>query len=693
MRARARLFAAALLAAGPLAAGSATPARAEPAPPASAERAPTASPQARFEEGVAALQAGENARAVEALSEAFEALRSAGRMTDAGLVAHWLAQALEATGHPQIDQAYAFAVAAQEKVRDSRAFVGSARALMRRDGAGRGEWAATKLIDRIAAGMDEALREDAVAALVKHYAEPGRQALRAAAMARLAQVQGGGELLTYVRATTRSLDALDLYKQGRLAEARAAIEAILPDLRAAPRKDALAFGMLLTARVDYVGGAYTQALPAASEAEALMRGAVEDRKLWIEALSIKARLLERLDRPGEAVETVQAAEASLKGDENEAILVAMLRLDRVPPLLRAERTDEARALLESEKERLKGVDFGGEAQALFVATFNDRVAALFLAEKDFARARGAAEAALTLLQPLSAAANGLRMEAARRLAEARAGGLDAAATEAALRQAIAVNEGLFSPSHPEVAYDLSAYALHLKERDRLEEAEAALKRIVDILARAHGPASLRHAYALANLADATARRGRLEEAERLLARAQEGVAAAQGPAERRAEMLAMLANLQRMRGDPQAALRSLGAAATLARELPQEKRTFGLKLMIDGVAVAALLDVGDDEQAWRLMQEMADASAPEARDDRANFAATLLFGAQVAERRGLFQEALAMTRRADVESRRIGQSDRTFSQAWATLTARNAWRLAQDDGADDAREARPASAP
>ena len=41
----------------------------------------------------------------------------------------------------------------------------------------------------------------------------------------------------------------------------------------------------------------------------------------------------------------------------------MLRLDRVPPLLRAERTDEARALLESEKERLKGVDFGGEAQA------------------------------------------------------------------------------------------------------------------------------------------------------------------------------------------------------------------------------------------------------------------------------------------------------------------------------------------
>jgi hypothetical protein len=657
----------------------AAPAWAEPTPPAAtpANDAKPA-PRQRFEEGVAALRTGDAAGAVALLSEAFETLRAAGRIGDAGVVARWLAQAMEATGHAQTDEAYAFALAALERAPDARVFLDAARALMRRDGEGRGEWAADKLVARVVAGMDEATREEAIAALVKHYAAPGRERRRDAAMARLAGVEGGGELLVFLRATTRSMQALDVYKQGRLADARAMIEANMGDLRAAARPDALALASLLKARIDYADGAYTQALPAADEAEALMRGERRDRALWVEALSIKARLLERLDRPNDAVETVRAAEATLKGEEAQGALLAMLRLDRVTPLLRAERIDEARALLESEKARLKDVDFGGELQALFVAAFNDRVAALMIAEKDFSRAKAAAQAALETLAPLSASADGLRMESSRRLAEALAGGVDAQATEAALRQAVALSERLFSPSHPEVAYDLSAYALHLKDHDRLEEAQTTLRRIAEILARAHAPDSLKHAYALANLADATARRGGYEEAEGLLARAQEIVAAAHGPPERRVEMLALLSNMRRLRGDARGALRAIGEAAELARALPQDKRSFGLKLMVDGSAAAALLDVGDDAQAWRLVREMTDAAPPQAREDRANLNATLLFGAQAAERRGLFGEALALTRRAAAESRSVGQNDRAFVQAWASLTARNAWRLAQE---------------
>ncbi|QLP96881.1 MAG: tetratricopeptide repeat protein [Rhodoblastus sp.] len=150
--------------------------------------------------------------------------------------------------------------------------------------------------------------------------------------------------------------------------------------------------------------------------------------------------------------------------------------------------------------------------------------------------------------------------------------------------------------------------MHLKEHDRLEEAQTTLRRIAEILARAHGPDSLKHAYALANLADATARRGDFAEAERMLARSHAIVAAAQGPQERRVEMLALLSNMRRLRGDARGALQAIGEAAELARALPQEKRSFGLKLMVDGSAAAALLDVGDDAQAWRLVREMTDAA-------------------------------------------------------------------------------------
>lgn len=668
----------ALLRAALIAACLAGPARAETPPAPETPQTGAAKPAEvkLFEDGVAALKAGEVPRAVAMLYEALDRLRAARRIADAGVVAHWLGQALEASGNPQTDEAYAFSVAALRGQRNSRELVESARALMRRDGAGRGEWAATTLVDGIVSGMDEGTREDALAAVVKHYAAPEREEARAAAMARLAQVEGGGELLTFLRASTRALDALDLYKQGRLAEARALVEANLPDLRAAARKDALALATLLKARIDYADGAYTQALPSAIEAESLMRGKADDRAQWTEALSLRARLLERLDRPLEAVAALEEAETNVARDPDAQLLVAMLRLDRAQPLLRAERVAEARALLESEKARLAGVDFGGERQGLYVALFNDRAAALLLAERDYARAAEAAAAALRMFDQLPKIADGLRMDASRRHAEALAAGVDVAATEAALRKAIGVSERLFSPSHPEVAYDLSAYALHLKEHGRAEEAEAALTRVADILARANGVGSLRHAYALANLAGAKAMRENFAEAERLLTRAEEDVATAQGPPIKRAEMLALISNMQRLRGDPRSALRTIGRAADLARTLPQEKLTFGLKLTIDGSAVAALIDVGDNEQASRLAKEMTDAPTPAAREDRANFNTLLLVGALAAERSGRFDEALALTRRAGAGSRGVGQIYRAFEQELASISARNAWLLA-----------------
>ena len=628
----------------------------------------------RFERGVAELRGGEAAKAVETLGAAFTALQEQGRGADAGVVAHWLAQAMEESGHAQTDEAHGYALEALAQVADSREFVESAKALMRRDPAGRGAAAAEKLVERAVRGMTEDLREIAIAALVRHFRARGDAAAEAAAMDRLATIEGEGELLIFLRGTRRALAADKAHREGRYVEARALADRSLADLRRADRPDTLALAALTRARVDFADGAYARALPFAEEAETLLRG--REQALWIEALGMRARLLERLDRANEAVAAYEEAEARVAAAGPDEGLLASLRLDRAPTLLRAERVGEARALLESEKARVEGLELPRERAAVYVAAFHDRVAALLIAEQDFDGARKAAETALARLEPLPALADGVRMEARRRLARALGESDDAAATEAALRAAIVASERLFHPAHPEVAFDLNAYALHLEGRDRPAEALAALRRVAEIVARGHGEGSLKHGYALANLGQAAARAERYAEADALLSRALAIAEAAGAPAQRRIELTAVRAELQRLAGDPRAALATLDAAARIARAQPEIP--VAVKIAVDGAAAASLFLLGEVEEAARLAAEILALPPPATREDRANVNFVRLQAAEMEGRRGKLDEALALTRRAGEEARRLGQGG-AVTDYWATLTARHAWLAARED--------------
>jgi hypothetical protein len=640
----------------------------------------------RFERGVAELRAGQSASAVETLGAVFAALQKQGRGADSGVVAHWLAQAMERSGHAQADEAHGYALEALAQVANSREFVESAEALMRRDGAGRGAAAAEKLVERAVRGMNEELREIAIAALVRHFKARGDEAANAAAMDRLATIEGEGELLIFLRGTRRALAADKAHREGRYVEARALAERSLADLRRADRPDTLALAVLTRARVDFADGAYARALPFAEEAETLLRGG--ERGLWIEALSMRARLLERLDRADEAVAAYEEAERRVAAAGPEDGVLALLRLDRAPALLRALRVDEARALLEAEKVRVRDVTMPQMRAAFYGAACRDRVAALLIAEKDFAGAREAAQDALARLEPLPALADGLRMEARRRLAAALVESDDAAATESALRAAIAASERLFHPAHPEVAFDLNAYALHLEGRDRLSEAQAALRRVADIVARGHGEASLKHGYALANLAQAAARGERYGEADATMARALAIAEAAGAPPQKRIEMMAVRAEMRRLAGDPRGALVTLDAAVRLARAQPEIPAS--VKIAVDGGAAASLFALGEIDEAERLAAEILALPTPATREDRANLNLTRLHAAEMAGLRGRLDEALALTRGGGEEIRRLGQAGAVVEH-WATLTARHAWRAAQADAEADAQgETNPA---
>lgn len=108
------------------------------------------------------------------------------------------------------------------------------------------------------------------------------------------------------------------------------------------------------ARLDFTDGRYAAALPFAMEAEAALRDQKEFSTLWIEALGLHARLLERLDRKTEALSVFEAADGQIVAAFGaHSNVAAAARLDRVGFLVDAGKVEEARALLKPEAERQK----------------------------------------------------------------------------------------------------------------------------------------------------------------------------------------------------------------------------------------------------------------------------------------------------------------------------------------------------
>lgn len=636
--------------------------------------------QALFDKGATAAQAGRHAEAAASLHQALDALRAQGRIgsVDAGLVASRLAVSLEAIGHAQTDEAYEFAARTLEPARDPLPFARSAAALIRRrldaGAADKAEWVVEKLLARTARdGVAEETRIEAVRVAIGYFNRIGRKDRAQETFRTLADLTGQGKELSGWRGLILFERAQQQQAAGRVAAARASLAQAIADLRRADETRSLAAALILTGRMDYLDGAYRAALPAFEEAEALLRPLPDDTRLWLEAIGYRARLLERLDRTEDAARAAEAmareAEARTGADSAEAVAA---RLDQAHFLLRARRKDEARALLQAEAERL-----GGAADPLIAGLFYDRLAGLRLADEDYDGAREAAAEALRIFRQHRPDEPGLRLEPARKLAEALAARADHAAAEQALKDMIATTEQVFAPGHPEVARDLNAYALFLRERDRLPETEKAQRRVVEILAAAYGETSPKYAYALTNLAVTLTALDRPAEAIAPLRRAADILGAAPGLESERIGALASLAGAQRAMGQPRAALKTLDEAVRISQETADLALGYETSLLIDGNAIAALYDIDAHDEAWRIASAMLARRGKASRADAANLNHLLLIAALVADARGDSAAALDLVRQAGAGARAIGQSDRRFVDEWAGLIARYAFEAGE----------------
>lgn len=668
---RAALLALALLAAAPGVRCDA--ARAQQAPAPAAQDA-----QTLFDEAESAAAAGDKARAVDRYAAALRVLQAQGRGdgADAGLVAVRLGRALDALDHPRAEETLRFALARLDGASDPAPFLDAARILLRRLAAKEPDQARAvidRAVARLARGTSRATRDAALSTLLNAVAEAGRADLRADVYARFGGLDGDDETLALVRAMAPAERAKTAEREGRFAEAVELIDEAIRRFRRPGLERGLALALGVKARIAYASGGYAEGLAVAAEAETLLRANPKDRAQWAEALGLKARLLERLERPAEAVAALEAAETVLDpASDSDATFRDAMRLDRVGFLRRAGRVGEARALLEGESER-----HGGKASWLIAGAYFDQAAGLDLADNDFAAAREAARRAVAIYAEKAPQLPALRLEPSRKLVAALTGAGAAAEAESAAKAMIALSEGVFSPSHPEVARDLSDYASLLREQDRPAEAEPVERRIAAILARAYGEDAPKHAYALGNLALTILAQGRVEEARAMLERVGAMLARASGAgvAAKRVQALALLAETERLAGRPRVALARLEEAAAIVRGNPDIEVTFAIKSVVDGPAAAALLDLGEAAQAWRLAQEILATPAP-SREDAANANKTRVVAAVIAERRGDLDAALRLAREAGAEAERIGQTDRPFVSEWAGLLARFAWRAA-----------------
>jgi len=635
--------------------------------------------QSLFDQGVAAARAGKHGEAVQALYQALETLRRQGRWdsVDAGLIALRLAASLEAIGNAQTDEAYEFAAATLLRANDPAPFVQAAEALIRRRvAAGKAEAAAAMveaMLGRTAqAGVDEDLRIDAVRTAIDYYARTGQSDLKQKAFETLADLKGEGAQLSGWRGLILLQRAQNAQSAGRLDAARSQLVRAIADLRRADDQQTLPVALMLLGRMDFIDGAYRSALPVFEEAEALLRERIERADIWIEATSYRARLLERLDRTREAAEVAaDTAQRLAQRKGADSLQASAARLDLAHFLLRAERSDEARALLKAEAERM-----GGSADPLIAAIFHDKLAGIRLADLDFDGAREAAAESLRLFNKHRPDEPSWRLEPARKLADAMAARDDHAATERAMRDMIEITERVFAPSHPEVARDLNTLALFLRARDRLPEAESVQRRVADIVRTAYGETSQKYAYTLVNLAVTLTATDRAAAAVPLFRRAVE-LLATPGAEKDRIGVLASLAGAQRAMGQPREALKSLDAAIEISKTTPNLDVTYEMGLLIDGNAILALYDLGADDEAWRIAQNLFARKGKASASDAANFNNLLLVSALVASSRGHADEALALVRQAGEAARAIGQTDRRFVDEWAGLLARYAWQLSR----------------
>jgi tetratricopeptide (TPR) repeat protein len=487
------------------------------AAPAAGQGGSFADIQTLYDRATAAAAASRHDEAAAHFYEGLEALRAAGagETPDAGMFAAGLADALAAKGDAQADEAYRLAATLLQNADDPVPFLSVARRFIDRllAGGGGGEAVAlaeTALSLTFGPDIPPLLKAEAIEMALGAYGAAGRDAEADKVLARAGSLAGDDPFVAYLRGLARAQVARDAQKDGRMAEAVAALDGAIEDFRGAGERGESFLGvfLLLRGQMAFADGEYRLALPALEEALPILENDPDEEESWTTAFALRGRLLERMDRIADALKAVDMEIAAFEKRMGAGSQMAMAaRLDRIEFLVRAGRSAEARSDLEREGERL-----GGEADPLVAGFFFERLAAIEEADGNFAEAADAAEQSLAIRREHFPDMKALQLEAMRFRADVTGGIADLDYAERAHRELIALSEEIFPPKHPELARDLNAFAAYLASFRRYDEAEAIERRVADILKTAYGEESAKYGFTLHNLANFIVFNGKTDEA-------------------------------------------------------------------------------------------------------------------------------------------------------------------------------------
>ncbi len=621
-----------------------------PEPSAAPTQQSTPDIQSLFDEGRTALTEGDNRRAAEALYGALQAVQQQGRgaSADAGLILASLADALARLNHPQTDDAYKEAIFLLERADDPAPFIRTTDAFLRRlHQSGRKDEGATvaqRAISHLALkGVDDEARISGLNVVMNYFTATDRKAEADKAFETLAPLlEASSPVAARYRGIARAALARVSKNDGRLTDFGLQIDGAIEDLRRAPPDSATILGAVLTTRGQslFEEGLYLEALPILAEAASLIASDADNAEVYVQTVSLQARLLNRIERNQEALDLIDKLLANVERTSGaESRIASAARLDKAEMLMSAGKRNEAARLLDAEHKRL-----GGEADPFIAAQYLDKLAGIQIEEEAFWDAAKSAERAVAIFREAFPDTPALQIEPMRKRARASEGMTDSAYADRAFRELIDLSVRLYRPEHPEVARDLNAYAMFLQVEGRWDEAEGLLRRAVKGLERAYGATGAKYAYGLNNLANVLSRASNRSEAAQLL----EHALAIAGDAPERADMRALLrlnyANALNMLDRPKEALsvlQKIRDELPLIREKPERHA-----LNADMMTVMSLARLGRLEDSWRAGAKTLDQMQIRTKEDAQNVINLLLQMGDVARRADDPNNALAATKKA-----------------------------------------------
>jgi tetratricopeptide (TPR) repeat protein len=641
-----------------------------PEPAQSTTPAQEASPdvQSLYTEGGTALSQGANERAAKALYGALQALQQQGRgvSADAGLILGYLADALARMSHPQTDDAYKEALFLLERAADPNMFIRTTDAFLRRHHQlGRKDEGAEVALRAIAhlanKGVDDESRINGLNVVMEYFTATDRKAEADKAFETLAPLlDATSPRAARYRGMARAALARASKKDGRLNDFVQQIEGAIEDLRRAPHENATILGAVLTTRGQslFEEGLYLQALPILAEAAALLAGDADNAEVYVQAVSLQARLLNRIERDQEALDLIDKLLAEVERSSGaDSRIASAARIDKAEMLMKAGRRAEAVIILDAEHKRL-----GGEADPFIAAQYLDKLAGIQIEEEAFSDAAKNAERAIEIFKQAIPEVPVLQIEPMRKRALASEGMVDAAYADRAFRELIDLSVRVYQPEHPEVARDLNAYAMFLQVEGRWDEAEGLMRRAVKGLERAYGATGLKYAYGL----------------ERVdIHRVQICALTIAGDAPDRAGMRALLrlnyANALNLLGRPEEALailQKIRDELPIIRDKPERHA-----LNADMMSVMSLARLGRLEDSWSAGAKLLDQMQIRTKEDAQNVVNLLLQMGDVARRADDPGNALAATKKAAEVMAVHGVETNYLWRELAQVSLPSLWRM------------------